>query len=63
MHPNSCIMFTGPFGALEACSLCGEQLLQRTCGCTKTAAQKFITIPIAPQIQALYCSLASATDM
>ncbi|KAF9221228.1 hypothetical protein BS17DRAFT_711916, partial [Gyrodon lividus] len=59
MCPKRCLAFTGPFAGLDACPMCGtswwkEQILQGTCGCTKVPAQKFVTIPIVPQLQAIF---------
>jgi len=65
---NSCITYTGPFSHLETCLTCGtsrwqEQKLQGTHGWCKTLAQTFTTIPIGPQLQALYRNNNSAGDM
>ncbi|KIK79355.1 hypothetical protein PAXRUDRAFT_44911, partial [Paxillus rubicundulus Ve08.2h10] len=59
MCPKSCLAFTGPFEDMDACPMCGmlhwkEKILQGMCGHTKVAAQKFITIPIGPQLQVVY---------
>ncbi|KAF8583438.1 hypothetical protein K439DRAFT_1647251 [Ramaria rubella] len=44
MCPNSCMSYTGPFKDLESFSK----------GQTKVAAQKFYTLPLGPQLQALW---------
>ncbi|KAG1853516.1 hypothetical protein F4604DRAFT_1883396 [Suillus subluteus] len=51
---NSCLAFMGPFADLETCPINGH---------TKVAAQMFTTIPIGPQLQALYQHPDSAHDM
>lgn len=59
-HPmckNSCIAFTGPFSNLDTCPRCGET---KICPVTKRAHQEFVTIPIAPVLQALWRSPESA---
>ncbi|KIK20255.1 hypothetical protein PISMIDRAFT_106150, partial [Pisolithus microcarpus 441] len=68
MCQNTCIAYTGPFSDLEACPMCGmshwkEERLQGTHGRSKVVAQMFTTIPIGPQLQALYCNKDSAIDM
>ena len=56
---NSCIAFTGPFSELESCPKCSEPRydqfrLEASSGAEKIPRQEFHTIPIGPQIQALY---------
>ncbi|KIK26896.1 hypothetical protein PISMIDRAFT_94090, partial [Pisolithus microcarpus 441] len=68
MCRNTCLAFTGPFSALDSCPTCGtsrwiEEVLQGTHSHSKVAAQKFTTIPIGPQIQALYRHKNTAADM
>ncbi|KIK24140.1 hypothetical protein PISMIDRAFT_10411 [Pisolithus microcarpus 441] len=68
MCRNTCIVYTGPFSQLEACPMCSascwkEERLQGTCGQSKVAAQTFTTIPVGPQLQALYRNKDSAKDM
>jgi len=65
---NTCIAYTGPFTHLDTCPTCGtsrwkEERLQGTHGQSKIAAQTFTTIPIGPQLQALYRNKDSAIDM
>ncbi|KAI6014213.1 hypothetical protein PISMIDRAFT_124209, partial [Pisolithus microcarpus 441] len=57
MCPNSCAAFTGLFSDCE--HVCGashwnEEVLQGTNGQSRLPAKKFTTIPLGPQIQALY---------
>lgn len=68
MCPNSCIAFTGPFTELERCPTCdtsrwNELKLAVSRGCLKTPAKTFITLPLGPQLQALYHDLESAHVM
>jgi hypothetical protein len=63
---NSCVAFTGPFLTLENCPVCDEPRynqfrLQSTHGREKVPRQEFHTIPIGPQLQALYRDPGSAT--
>ena len=56
---NSCLAYTGPFSELEICPLCSEPRydqfkLQSSGGSAKIPRQEFHTIPIGPQLQALY---------
>jgi len=68
MCRNTCIAYTGPFAHLDTCPTCGtsrwkEERLQGTHGRSKIPAQTFTTIPIGPQLQALYRNKDSAIDM
>jgi hypothetical protein len=63
---NSCLAYTGPFSELEICPLCSEPRydqfkLQSSGGSAKIPWQEFHTIPIGPQLQALYRDPESAT--
>jgi hypothetical protein len=54
-----CVTYTGPFLDLNACPVCSEPrydqfLLEISNGKDRTPRQEFHTIPIRPQIQALY---------
>ena len=56
---NSCIAYTGPFVELESCPKCQEPRydqfrLEASSGTEKIPRQEFHTIPIGPQLQALY---------
>jgi hypothetical protein len=62
---NSCIAYTGPFAGLEACPVCSEGHYNHFClesshGKEKVPRQEFHTIPIGPQLQALYQDPESA---
>jgi hypothetical protein len=68
MCPESCLAFTGPFAHLEGCPMCGssrwdQAKLRASSGRTKVAAQTFVTIPLGPQLQALYRDPESARHM
>ena len=59
MCRESCVAFTGPFAHLDACPTCNasrwnEVKLQASCGRSKVPIKTFITIPLGPQLQALY---------
>lgn len=56
---NSCIAYTGPFSELEACPKCSQSRydefrLQASSGTEKIPRKEFHTIPMGPQLQALY---------
>jgi len=66
MCVKSCIAYTGPFLDLDACPLCSEPRYdqfhyQISSGQEKVPCQEFHTIPIGPQLQALYRSPESAS--
>jgi hypothetical protein len=68
MCVNSCIAYTGPFSDLDVCTKCGEprydQLKLAASGAKlKIPRQEFHTIPIGPQLQALWRDPDSATRM
>ena len=68
MCRNTCIAYTGPFAHLDTCLTCStsrwkDERLQGTHGRSKIAMQTFTTIPIGPQLQALYRNKDSAIDM
>ncbi|KAI0728893.1 hypothetical protein C8Q72DRAFT_916601 [Fomitopsis betulina] len=54
MCPGSCIVYTGPYAALDACPHCGLSRYDLTLAVhkVKKAHQQFNTFPIGPQIQA-----------
>lgn len=59
MCRESCVAFTGPFAHLDACPTCNasrwnEAKLQASRGRSKVPIKTFITIPLGPQLQALY---------
>ena len=57
---NSCVTFTGPFDNLEECPICHEA---RYLDDTSTPRRVFHTIPIGPQLQALWCTKESAQNI
>src|SRR6266702_576407 len=62
---NSCIVYTGPFSELDSCPMCSEARYDQFCleassGAEKIPWQEFHTIPIGPQLQALYRDPESA---
>ena len=62
---NSCVAYTGPFLSLKACPIClepqyDEFKLCSSGGKEQIAHQEFHTIPIGPQLQALYRKPGSA---
>ena len=68
MCHNTCIVYTGPFAHLDMCPTCTtshwkEEMFQGTHGRSKVATQTFTTVPIGPQLQALYRNKDSAADM
>lgn len=63
---NSCHAFTGPFSQLETCTICGEtryDAVQLASTRKKVPRQRFCTILLGPQLQALRRSHAGALDM
>jgi hypothetical protein len=59
---NSCVGYTGPFSLLEGCPICGEGRYEPN-RAAKVPRKQFHTIPIGPQLQALWRSPESAHDM
>ena len=65
---NTCIAYTGPYQDLERCPLCDEPqynptALEESGGKKKVAHRQFHTMPVGPQLQALYHSKGSAEQM
>ena len=60
---NSCVAYTGPLLSLQNCPNCGEPRYEETSSGKRAARQRFISIPLGPQIQALYRSPESADHM
>jgi len=61
MCPASCIAYTGPWANLEKCPVCG---MERYSDQSKLVAhQQFHTLPIGPQLQALYRTPEGAEGM
>ncbi|KAF8149513.1 hypothetical protein B0H34DRAFT_637894, partial [Crassisporium funariophilum] len=68
MCPNSCIAYTGPFVDLKECLYCSESCydpiqLQLSNGRKKVPCQHFYTIPLGPQLQALWQTHQGAHNM
>ena len=70
MCPNSCIAYTGPFSNLDKCPNpdCQESrydpiLLQSSSGKIKKPQQQFSTMPLGPQLQALWRNPETAEKM
>jgi hypothetical protein len=64
---NTCIAYTGPFSDLEMCPYCNtpryDPVVLGKGSEKKTAQRVFHTMPIGPQLQALYRSKESAEKM
>jgi hypothetical protein len=60
MCPNSCLAYTGPFKNDDRCSECGEARFDPI---TKKGRQQFYTIPVGPQLQALWANVESARKL
>ncbi|KIK21188.1 hypothetical protein PISMIDRAFT_104414 [Pisolithus microcarpus 441] len=65
---DMCVAFTGPYSALDNCPICGEDHYDAIKLCTSggwscIAHQKFITIPIGPQVQVLWCDPQQAEEI
>jgi hypothetical protein len=65
MCPNSCMAYTGPWLHFEQCPICGEGRYDqyRSTRDKRVAKQTFYTIPIGPQLQALWRSPEGARQM
>jgi hypothetical protein len=68
MCVTSCVAFTGPRVDADACSECGEsrwdpQRLADSGGVTKISRKTYHTIPLGPQLQALWRSEKGAKAM
>jgi hypothetical protein len=64
---NTCLAFTGPFSELERCPICGELRFEQDLPSKKskkrTPRRVFHTIPLGPQLQALWRSPKGAHDI
>lgn len=65
---NSCLAYTGPFSALDTCPTCGEPrydqiTLANSDGKVKKPRQEFHSMPIGPQLQALWRHPDSAASV
>lgn len=68
MCPNTCLAYTGPFADLEACPTCegpryDQDIFLSSGGRKKVARQHFYTMPLGPQLQALWRTLNGAREM
>lgn len=66
MCPNTCIAYTGPFSNLETCPKCSQPRYNPASNRhhdQKIAQRQFYTIPLGPQLQALWRSPDSAKAM
>ena len=65
MCVKTCITFTGPFGKLDTCLECAEPCYdpQKSRADKKVGRRQFYTLPIGPQLQALWHSPESAKWM
>lgn len=59
MCVNTCLAFTGPFAELDSCPECGGSRYDSS----GIARQEFHTMPLGPQLQALYRDSQSAQNM
>ncbi|KAJ4498603.1 hypothetical protein C8R41DRAFT_916108 [Lentinula lateritia] len=62
MCVNSCIGYTGPYASIEDCPHCGETRYKIQ-GKKKIARKQFTTLPLAPQLQALWRTTEGAASM
>jgi len=52
---NTCLAYTGPFTPLTNCLFCGEHRYERHLHVdSKTPHCQFVTLPLGPQLQALW---------
>lgn len=68
MCPNTCIAYTGPFSELDNCPKCQQPCydvvkLAATGGKVKLPLHEFVTVPIGPQIQAMWAHKETAKEM
>ncbi|KAF9486092.1 hypothetical protein BDN70DRAFT_846549 [Pholiota conissans] len=68
MCPDTCIAYTGPFSELEACPKCHKPrydpiILASSNGRKKVPQQQFYTMPLGPQLQALWRDPETAKAM
>ncbi|KAJ3558416.1 hypothetical protein NM688_g939 [Phlebia brevispora] len=66
---NSCIGFTGPYANVDRCALCGHERYEKrslnlnSCRKEKVPRRQFLTVPVGPQLQALYRTPEGAEAM
>jgi hypothetical protein len=68
MCPKTCMAYTGPFSELEACTKCARprydpEALAASGGIRKIPQRQFLTLPIGPQLQALWRTPEGAEAM
>lgn len=68
MCPDTCVGYTGPYTELDACPECGElqyepTVLAASNGEVKIPRRQFKTIPLGPQIQAIWRNSKGAEAM
>ncbi|THH07169.1 hypothetical protein EW146_g9401 [Bondarzewia mesenterica] len=63
MCVNTCIAYTGPFKDLETCPQCSEPRYDPLKPHAKVPRQQFHTIPLGPQLQALWRTSEGAAAM
>jgi hypothetical protein len=63
MCVNSCVAFTGPYSGLENCPECGENRFHGGQGKKKKPRKQFTTVPLSPQLQAVWRSTEGAASM
>ncbi|KAF8986784.1 hypothetical protein BDQ17DRAFT_1436054 [Cyathus striatus] len=60
---NSCMGYTGPFALNTTCHYCSEECYCTNSNGKQVAKKQFNTIPLAPQIQALWRTTDSAKNL
>ncbi|KAF8978516.1 hypothetical protein BDQ17DRAFT_1394725 [Cyathus striatus] len=60
---NSCMGYTGPFALNTTCHYCSEEHYYTNSNGKQVAKKQFNTIPLAPQIQALWRTTDSAKNL
>jgi hypothetical protein len=60
---NTCIAYTGPFSELTVCPKCNEPRYKTPAGAKPQPQRQFHTIPLGPQLQALWRSPEMARKM
>jgi hypothetical protein len=65
MCPNSCLAYVGPYADYDSCPTCGEDRYDpiKSTLVKKVPRQQFHTIPIGPQLQALWRSPEGSHNM
>jgi hypothetical protein len=65
MCVNSCLAYTSPWAQYEHCPYCGEERYdqQKSNRTHRVSRQNFVTIPIGPQLQALWRTPEGAHNM